>query len=153
MFHASFGPIIKGDSWLLMVRSQIDILIPGLSFGYNLCCEYSNGSCKPILNIYVLKSFQWYKNFSIQWILTPQITFWKFGSLQGLQFTKWESTWECVSSFLHIFLHSQECDSQVALLARTFPCLCLGHEPKVRVVTIMNIVLSIDPIQIQLISN
>jgi len=32
-----------------------------LCFSHNLCCKYSNGSCKPILDIYVLKSFQWYK--------------------------------------------------------------------------------------------
>jgi hypothetical protein len=32
-----------------------------LSFGHNLCFEYLNGSCKPILDIYVSISFQWYK--------------------------------------------------------------------------------------------
>ncbi len=30
-------------------------------FGHNLCFKYPNGSCKPILDIYVLKAFQWYK--------------------------------------------------------------------------------------------
>jgi hypothetical protein len=50
---------------------------------------------------------------------------------------KWESTWECVGSFPHTLLHPQdcECDSQVTLSARTFPCPCLGCEPKVKVVT------------------
>ncbi len=32
-----------------------------LSFGHNLCFRYPNGSCDPILNIYVQRSFQWYK--------------------------------------------------------------------------------------------
>jgi len=32
-------------------------------------------------------------------------------------------SWEC------------KCDSRVTLLAHTFPCLCLGHEPKVKVMT------------------
>jgi hypothetical protein len=41
----------------LVVVSQIDTLILGLSFDYNLCFKYSNGSCKPILNIYILKYF------------------------------------------------------------------------------------------------
>ncbi len=50
-----------GDSWLLMVESQIGHLIPDPSFGHNLCFKYSNGWCKPILNIYVSKYFQWYK--------------------------------------------------------------------------------------------
>ncbi len=30
---------------------------------YNLCYMYSNGSCEPILDIYVLRAFQWYKYF------------------------------------------------------------------------------------------
>jgi hypothetical protein len=33
----------------------------GLFFGYNLCFKCPNGSCEPILNIYILRSFQWYK--------------------------------------------------------------------------------------------
>jgi hypothetical protein len=52
-----------GDSWLLVVGSQIAKLIPGLSFGYNLCVKCPNGSCEPILDIYVPKDFQWYKKF------------------------------------------------------------------------------------------
>jgi len=53
--------VIQGDSWLLMVRNQINTLTLGFFFTHNLCYEYSNGSCKPILDIYVLKNFQWYK--------------------------------------------------------------------------------------------
>jgi hypothetical protein len=63
MWHATYKHVIQGDSRLLMVGSQIDTLILNPSFGHNLCCNYSNGSCKPILNIYVLKSFLWYKEF------------------------------------------------------------------------------------------
>jgi hypothetical protein len=29
-------------------------------FGHNVCFRYPNGSCKPILNIYVFKYFQYY---------------------------------------------------------------------------------------------
>ncbi len=49
------------DSWLLMVGSQIANLTPGLSFDHNLCCICPNGSCKAILDIYTLRSFQLYK--------------------------------------------------------------------------------------------
>jgi hypothetical protein len=37
--------------------------------------------------------------------------------------------------FFHILLHFQEseCDFWIALLTHTFPCPCLGREPKVRV--------------------
>ncbi len=41
------------DSWLLVVRSQIANLIPGLSFAHNLCFKCPNGRCKPIVDIYV----------------------------------------------------------------------------------------------------
>jgi len=44
-----------------MVGNQIDNLTPNLSFGHNLCFKNQNGSCEPILDIYVPRSFQWYK--------------------------------------------------------------------------------------------
>jgi hypothetical protein len=49
------------DSWFLVVESQIGNLIPDLSFGQTLCFKCPNGSCKPILDIYVSIAFQWYK--------------------------------------------------------------------------------------------
>jgi len=41
----------QGDSWLLMVESQIDNLTLDLSFNHNLCFKYPNGSCEPTLHI------------------------------------------------------------------------------------------------------
>jgi hypothetical protein len=61
MWHATCMKINWGDSWLLMVGSQIGNLIPGLSFGHNLGFKYLNWSCKLILDIYVPRDFQWYK--------------------------------------------------------------------------------------------
>ncbi len=49
------------NSWLLVVGSQIVNLTLSLSFGHNLCFRCPNGSCEPILDIYVLIVFQWYK--------------------------------------------------------------------------------------------
>ncbi len=56
--------IVATLPWLLLKRfckffsaNQKKGLI-GLSFDHNLCCKYSNGSCKFILDIYVLKDFQ-----------------------------------------------------------------------------------------------
>jgi hypothetical protein len=68
MLHTTYTQVNHGDSWLLMVRSQIGTLTPNLSFGHNLCFKYSNGTCEPILDIYVLITFQWYKV-----ILNPMI--------------------------------------------------------------------------------
>jgi len=53
----------QGNSWLLVAQSQIVNFTSNPSFGHNLCFKCSNGSCEPILDIYVLRSFQWYKIF------------------------------------------------------------------------------------------
>jgi hypothetical protein len=50
-----------GDSWLLVVGSQIVNLTPDLSFSHNLCLQCPNGSYEPILDIYSSKAFPWYK--------------------------------------------------------------------------------------------
>jgi hypothetical protein len=44
-----------------MVKNQIENLTVGPSFGHNLCFRHSNGPCKPILIIYIPRTFQWYK--------------------------------------------------------------------------------------------
>jgi hypothetical protein len=61
MSHATFKQGNWVDSWFLMVESQILNLTLGLSFGHNSCFKRPNGSCKPILDIYVSIYFQWYK--------------------------------------------------------------------------------------------
>jgi hypothetical protein len=44
-----------------VVRNQIGNLIPNPSFDHNLYFKCPNGSWEPILDIYVLRAFQWYK--------------------------------------------------------------------------------------------
>jgi hypothetical protein len=61
MWHATCTQVNQSNSWLLMFRNQIANLTPGPSFGHNLCSKYPNGSCKPILDIYVPRFFQWHK--------------------------------------------------------------------------------------------
>jgi hypothetical protein len=61
MWHFTCTQVNQGDSWLLMVGSQINSLTPDPSFGHNLCFKYPNWSCEPTLDIYVPKAFQWYK--------------------------------------------------------------------------------------------
>jgi len=51
IWHATYTQGNWGNSWLLMVRSQIGNLIPGPSFGHNLCFNYPNGSWEFILDI------------------------------------------------------------------------------------------------------
>jgi hypothetical protein len=49
------------ESRLLVVGNQIANLTPGLSFGHNLCFRCPNEQCELILDMYVLRPFQWYK--------------------------------------------------------------------------------------------
>jgi hypothetical protein len=61
MWHATYTQGIWVDYRLLVVGSQIGNLTPCPSFDHNLCFKCSNGSCEPILDIYVPRDFQWYK--------------------------------------------------------------------------------------------
>jgi hypothetical protein len=60
MWHATCTQGNRVDCRLLMVGNQIANLTPDLSFEHNLCFRCPNGSCEPILDIYVSRSFQWY---------------------------------------------------------------------------------------------
>jgi hypothetical protein len=57
MWHITFIQENWGDSRLLVIGSQIANLTPNLFFGHNLFFKKPNGSCKPILDIYILRSF------------------------------------------------------------------------------------------------
>jgi hypothetical protein len=61
MSHATCTQGNRGNSWLLVVGSQIANLTPDLSFGHNLYLKCPNESCELTLDIYVPRAFQWYK--------------------------------------------------------------------------------------------
>jgi hypothetical protein len=71
MWHATYTQGNRGDSRLLMARSQIVNLTPDPSFGHNLCFKCPNGSCDPISDIYVLRLFQWYKELFNPMVFDP----------------------------------------------------------------------------------
>jgi hypothetical protein len=71
MSHATCTRGNRGDSQPLVVGSQIVNLTPSPSFGYNLCLKCPNGSCKPILDIYIPRAFQWYKKLFNPLIFDP----------------------------------------------------------------------------------
>jgi hypothetical protein len=60
MWHIICTQRNHDDSRFLVVGNQIGNLVPSPSFGHNLCFKCPNGSCKPILDTYVLRTFQWY---------------------------------------------------------------------------------------------
>ncbi len=139
MWHATYTQGNQGNSQLLMVENQIVNLTFNLSFGHNLCFKYLNGSCKPILKIYVPRAFQWYKelfnlmgfdpyNYTLKvWesIKTPTP---KMGAHLGV--------WGFIPYFSHT-PKSMKCDSRASLLACTFANPCFHCEPKARVATIV----------------
>jgi hypothetical protein len=135
MCHATYTWVNQKDFKLLMVGSQIDNLTPDPSFGHNLWFKYPNGSCKPILDIYVPRDFPWYKELFNPMSFDPAIALWKFESPLKVH---WESNSQSEKvhsfTFSYIFV-SMKCDSRVSLLARTFVNPCLGREPKVKVAT------------------
>jgi len=59
--HITCTQVNRVDFWFLMVGNQIANSTPGCSFGHNLCFKCSNGWYKPILDIYVPRTFPWYK--------------------------------------------------------------------------------------------
>jgi len=61
MSHSTCTQGNRNNSLFLMVRNQIFYLTPGLFFGHNLYFKCPNGSCEPILDIYVPRVVQWYK--------------------------------------------------------------------------------------------
>ncbi len=61
MLHATYTRRNWGDSQILIIGNQIANLTPIPSFGHNLCLKCLNESWEPILDIYVSKAFQWYK--------------------------------------------------------------------------------------------
>jgi len=137
MSHATYTQGNRNNSWFLVVGSQIVNLTPDLSFGHNLCLKCPNGPCVPILDIYIPRNFQWYKelfnpmsfnhyNFLLkirESIGTPTL---KMGTHLGV--------WGFIpSTFLHFQKHEMWLFG--SLLACTFASPCLGHEPKARVTT------------------
>jgi hypothetical protein len=61
MWHVTYMQVNQDNSRLLMVGSQIDTLISSPFLSHNLCFKYSNGPYELILDIYVSRDFQWYK--------------------------------------------------------------------------------------------
>ncbi len=72
MWHATCTQLVnQDDSWLLVIKNQIGTLIPNLSFGNNLFFNYSNESCELSFDIFVSRSFQWYKKLFNPMIFNP----------------------------------------------------------------------------------
>jgi hypothetical protein len=116
------------------------------SFGHNLWFKYSNWSCKPILNVYVPRDFQWYKELFNPISFDPCNCPLKIRESIGTPTPKVGAHLRMWGSFLHTFLHSWEHEMWLpcSLLAHTFTSPCFGREPKAKVATICNQRLHLD---------
>ncbi len=126
MWHATYTQGNQVESRFLVVGSQTINSTFGLSFGHNLCFKCPNGSCKPILDIYVSIFFQRYKE-----LLNP-LGFDPCNRSLNIQESTGTPTpnvgvplgvWRCEGLFLHTLLHSRR--EQVARLQGFF----LGSQP------------------------
>ncbi len=98
----------SSDSWLLMVGSQVANLILVPSFNHNLCFKCPNGSCEPILNIYVPRAFQWYNKVFNPLSFDPCNNSLKIWESTMTLIPKVEAPLGMWGFIPHIFLHSQE---------------------------------------------
>jgi hypothetical protein len=127
--HATCTQRNRVDSWLSVVESQTTSLTSDLSFGHNLCCKCRNGSCEPILDIYVSITFQWYKKLHKARGFDPcnHLKFWKSTRTPILNN---KSSFGSVSVHSHTLPHSR-----ASFLAQALASPCLGRELKTRVAT------------------
>jgi hypothetical protein len=91
-----------------MVESQIFSLTPDPSFGHKLFFKCLNEQFEPILDIYIPRAFQWYKELFKKLNFDPWNRPLKIWEFVGTPTPKVELPWECEGSFLHILLHSRE---------------------------------------------
>jgi hypothetical protein len=95
------------DSRLLVVRSQTANLTPDPSFSHNLWFRCPNGSCEPILDIYVSIAFQWYEELFETLGFCSCNHFLNIRESIETPTSNMEFTLECEGSFPHTLLHSQ----------------------------------------------
>jgi hypothetical protein len=69
-------------------------------FGHNLCFKCPNGQCKPILDIYTLITFQWYKE------LFKVMSFGPFNCILKVRESIWDSNSQHGSSLGSVRVHS-----------------------------------------------
>ncbi len=121
-----------------MVKSQIGSLTPDPSFGHNLCFKYPNGSCKPILDIYISRALSWCKELFNPMSFDALKLLFEYSGICRNSNSQNESSLGSVwahSFTLSYILVNMKCDSRASLSAHTFASICLSHEPKAKVVT------------------
>jgi hypothetical protein len=123
MWHVVYRQVNRVDSWLFLVRSQIANLTPNPSFGHNLCLRCPNEKWEPILDIYVPRAFQWYKERHKPLSFDPQNCSMKFRESTGTPSPKVGvalGVWEFIPS--HFLTFPGVCDVTPGLPLGPQPC-------------------------------
>jgi hypothetical protein len=120
-----------------MVGSQTVNLTPNPSFSHNLCFKCPNRSSKPILDIYVLRAFRWYKE------LFKTLSFGPYNHLLKI----WECTetpspkvgialgmWRFIPSQFPTFPGACSVTPGLPFGPQPYKPLCLGHKYKARAI-------------------
>jgi hypothetical protein len=100
MWHSTYTQVNQGNSRLLAIKSQIGNLTTGPFFGHNLCFKYPNGSYELILDIYVSRDFQWYKE------LFNSMSFDPLQSISENSEVHWNSNSQSGSPLGSVWVHS-----------------------------------------------
>ncbi len=117
-----------------MVESQIANLTFDPSFSHTLCFRYPNGSCELILDIYVLRAFQWYKKLFNLMCFDPcngPLKIWEFITTSTLKMGVHLGVWGFIFSHSCI-LGSMKCDSWARSWPAPLQTLALIASPRVR---------------------
>jgi hypothetical protein len=133
MWHAFYSQVNWVDSRLFVVGNQIGNLTPDPSIGHNLCFKCPNEQCKPILNIYVPRAFQWYKECHEPLSLDPWNFSLRFRDSIGTPSPKVGIVLGCEGSLLHTPSHFLTlpgmCDVILGLFLPLIPRLLLPWLP------------------------
>jgi hypothetical protein len=142
MSHVVCSLVFRVDSRLLVVGSQNwqtpGSSTPGPSFAHNLCFKCSNEQCEPILDIYTLRAFQWYKERHKPSRFDPSnlsLTFRESTTTPSPKVGVALGVWCLTPS--HSPSLTGVSDVTPRLPLGPHPCnpFCLGREPKARVTT------------------
>jgi hypothetical protein len=118
---------------------KLSIWFSSFLLAINLCFICPNGSCEPILDIYVPRAFQWYKKLLKPLSFDPYNRLLKIRESIGTPSPKVGVTlgvWRFIPSHFPTLLGT--CDVTLGLSLNPQPCkpLCLDCEPKVKVMII-----------------
>jgi hypothetical protein len=121
-----------------MVGSQTGSFIPDRSFGHNLCFRCWIEQCEPILDIYVLRAFQWYKEHHKPLSFDPWNYFLTFLESTGTPFLKVKvalEVWGFTPSHFPTLPRVCDVTPGLPLGSQPYNPSYLGCEPRVKVAT------------------